>query len=248
MSEHNGCSSHACLVAKPQGMGTNSNKCYCPEWKIRAVVDNLRADVAALRDLLNIYNVGGWTDALAPMQRALKAEAEIARLTGERDALREKVRGWATALNEQPLTVSQQRIIRLMCEAPMTDALHRCEDELLQVTKAYAQCAEQRDTALRQLAAEQVAHEQSIQMWVTKYADLIVERNEFREQLAASNALVERARPYAKWGMDEEKKVLEAVLKEHGENDVTRQLRHDIARSTVLLSDMDAALEADHGK
>lgn len=29
-----------------------------------------------LRELLNVYNVGGWTDAVAPMQRALKAETE----------------------------------------------------------------------------------------------------------------------------------------------------------------------------
>jgi hypothetical protein len=36
----------------------------------------LVAENTAIRMLMNCYNVGGWTDALAPMQRALKAEAE----------------------------------------------------------------------------------------------------------------------------------------------------------------------------
>lgn len=44
------------------------------------------AERDALRELLNVYNIGGWTDALAPMQRALKAEAA---LTEARRVLRE---------------------------------------------------------------------------------------------------------------------------------------------------------------
>jgi len=43
-----------------------------------------RAENAAIRELMNSYNVGGWTDALGPMKRALKAEellrAALARL------------------------------------------------------------------------------------------------------------------------------------------------------------------------
>lgn len=41
--EMEGCSSHACMVAKPEGMGTNSTKCYCPEWKIRRLIFALTA-------------------------------------------------------------------------------------------------------------------------------------------------------------------------------------------------------------
>lgn len=41
--EIKGCSSHACMVAKPEGMGTNATKCYCPEWKIRRVIFALTA-------------------------------------------------------------------------------------------------------------------------------------------------------------------------------------------------------------
>lgn len=38
-----GCSSHACMVAKPEGMGTNSTKCCCPEWRIRRAILGLSA-------------------------------------------------------------------------------------------------------------------------------------------------------------------------------------------------------------
>lgn len=40
----------------------------------------------AIRTLMNVYNLGGWTDAIAPMKRALEAEARIAEL--EKDAAR----------------------------------------------------------------------------------------------------------------------------------------------------------------
>lgn len=39
----------------------------------------------ALRELMNVYNIGGWTDALVPVQRALKAEAERDAALVERD-------------------------------------------------------------------------------------------------------------------------------------------------------------------
>ncbi len=34
---------------------------------------------AAIRELMNVYNLGGWTDAEGPMKRALAAEAIVAR-------------------------------------------------------------------------------------------------------------------------------------------------------------------------
>lgn len=37
--------------------------------------DMAKADAAAVRCLMNSYNLGGWTDALGPMERALVAEA-----------------------------------------------------------------------------------------------------------------------------------------------------------------------------
>lgn len=57
----------------------------------RERVTTLEAEVLALRTLLTSYNVGGWTDALAPMQRALEAEAQLAAVTAERDALKAAV-------------------------------------------------------------------------------------------------------------------------------------------------------------
>jgi hypothetical protein len=41
-------------------------------------IAKLEADNAAIRELMNTYNLGGWTDAIEPMKRALKAEAKIA--------------------------------------------------------------------------------------------------------------------------------------------------------------------------
>ena len=38
------------------------------------------ADAAAVRELMNVYNLGGWTDSVGPMKRALQAEAELAAL------------------------------------------------------------------------------------------------------------------------------------------------------------------------
>jgi hypothetical protein len=43
---------------------------------LEAELVKVKADEAAIRELMNVYNLGGWTDALEPMKRALKAEAE----------------------------------------------------------------------------------------------------------------------------------------------------------------------------
>lgn len=52
----------------------------------------LANELAAVRELLNLYNLGGWTDAVAPMKRALAAEQE-------RDDLKHDVERQATALS-----------------------------------------------------------------------------------------------------------------------------------------------------
>lgn len=43
---------------------------------LRAALAELQVENAAIRELMAVYNLGGWTDALGPMQRALKAEAK----------------------------------------------------------------------------------------------------------------------------------------------------------------------------
>lgn len=64
--------------------------CAASDWMDRAIAaeaairelvkerDEARAEVDVLRELMNAYNVGGWTDAIAPMKRALTAEAALA--------------------------------------------------------------------------------------------------------------------------------------------------------------------------
>ena len=56
-------------------------------------ITTLLAERDALRELMNVYNLGGWTDAVAPMKRALAAESALAAMTqraeaAERDAAR----------------------------------------------------------------------------------------------------------------------------------------------------------------
>lgn len=58
------------------------------EWCARA--EKAEAERDAVRELMNVYNLGGWTDALGPMQRALKAEAELASVRAERDEWKNK--------------------------------------------------------------------------------------------------------------------------------------------------------------
>ena len=40
-------------------------------------IDEAQRDTEAIRTLMNMHNLGGWTDAVAPMKRALAAEAEL---------------------------------------------------------------------------------------------------------------------------------------------------------------------------
>ena len=47
-----------------------------------------RNDASAVRELMNVYNLGGWTDAVAPMKRALAAERERDELAGEVERMR----------------------------------------------------------------------------------------------------------------------------------------------------------------
>lgn len=44
-------------------------------------------EIAAIRELMNCYNIGGWTDSTEPMKRALQAEAELAEERHENEHL-----------------------------------------------------------------------------------------------------------------------------------------------------------------
>jgi hypothetical protein len=52
------------------------------EKRVAAEAENerLRAENAAIRELMSAYNLGGWTDALEPMKRALAAERDAREL------------------------------------------------------------------------------------------------------------------------------------------------------------------------
>lgn len=73
-------------------------------WKL--VAEEAKRDEEGIRELMNVYNVGGWTDALGPMKRALEAEkrAEAA----EADAARYL---WLTADHDDHATREQCRAI-----------------------------------------------------------------------------------------------------------------------------------------
>lgn len=55
-------------------------------------VASLQAEVEALRELMNVYNLGGWTDAVEPMKRALQAERDLAEARQDAERL-----GWLDA-------------------------------------------------------------------------------------------------------------------------------------------------------
>ena len=69
-----------------------SDELLCESWAERndamAEVDRLRAENEAIRTLMNTYNLGGWTYAVEPMKRALRAEAEVERLRDKSGPLR----------------------------------------------------------------------------------------------------------------------------------------------------------------
>lgn len=51
--------------------------------QLHSEVERLKAENVAIRHLMDCYNVGGWTDAISPMERALKAEAELAAIRSQ---------------------------------------------------------------------------------------------------------------------------------------------------------------------
>ena len=56
------------------------HKQYVENAALRAELAEKDREIAAIRELMNCYNVGGWTDSVEPMKRALKAEDELAEL------------------------------------------------------------------------------------------------------------------------------------------------------------------------
>jgi len=47
-----------------------------------------KRETEAIRELMNIYNLGGWTDAIAPMKRALAAYKRLAKLEPDAERYR----------------------------------------------------------------------------------------------------------------------------------------------------------------
>ena len=78
----------------------------CDPTQLQRDLSAANAELAAVRELMNIYNLGGWTDAIGPMQRALAAEAKLSaanehakRIIVERDEAREEL-ARVTLLND----------------------------------------------------------------------------------------------------------------------------------------------------
>ena len=68
---------------------TDAKDVTIKHWCKRAL--DAEADAAAVRELMNVYNLGGWTDAVAPMKRALKAEADLKALGDNLELLRARM-------------------------------------------------------------------------------------------------------------------------------------------------------------
>lgn len=45
--------------------------------QLRSELERVKGERDAIRELMNSYNLGGWTDAIAPMKRALAAESKL---------------------------------------------------------------------------------------------------------------------------------------------------------------------------
>jgi hypothetical protein len=63
------------------------------------------ADAAAVRELMNVYNLGGWTDAEAPMKRALLAEKSLALAVAALKYVDGKIGHFAKAPHDDQLAV-----------------------------------------------------------------------------------------------------------------------------------------------
>ena len=90
----------------------NAGKPGCP----RAAASE--AELAAVRALMDTYNVGGWTDAIEPMKRALAAEAACAQM---REAL-QGLEDWLADCDDPELVDDYDRACGAAAAALATDA------------------------------------------------------------------------------------------------------------------------------
>jgi len=60
------------------GEPARCSDCADERYEAADEIERLRAENAAIRELMNVYNLGGWTDVIGPIQRALAAEARLA--------------------------------------------------------------------------------------------------------------------------------------------------------------------------
>lgn len=86
----------------------------------------LRASAGAIRELMNCYNLGGWTDAESAMKRALAAESEVADMKHDMERLYDSLNKEASARIEAE---SANAAVREAC-ARVCDELAAEHDEL----------------------------------------------------------------------------------------------------------------------
>jgi hypothetical protein len=93
-------------------------------------IERLRAELTAVRELMNCYNLGGWTDALAPMERAIKAERELTKLKQDYDLIwkelkerRETVKGLRAELAEAKGSIKLANELRWKAEKELQESL-----------------------------------------------------------------------------------------------------------------------------
>lgn len=74
--------------------------------------DEAKRDEQAIRVLMNSYNLGGWTDALQPMKRALEAEHQLSIAWDELAALRHDLERHVAIAGEYRRDVERYRWLR----------------------------------------------------------------------------------------------------------------------------------------
>lgn len=97
---------------------------YARRWRTRAdelrsALSAARKETDAIRELMNVYNLGGWTDAIGPMKRALAAETAL--------------KNCAAYKFDQDLTAAQERAESLARELAGVKAVmaELCDSNLL---------------------------------------------------------------------------------------------------------------------
>lgn len=79
--------------------------------QLRSELERVKVERDAIRELMNSYNLGGWTDAIAPMKRALAAESKLTASESARRVLVEEVVAARLDFNAQQSTCDQSKLM-----------------------------------------------------------------------------------------------------------------------------------------